>query len=182
MRIIAGRFRGRTIEAPKGRGTRPTTDRVRESLFNWLVHHDDIDLENARIADLFAGTGALGLEALSRGAQFATFVEKDRAALAALRQNITSLKVEDETQILAMDATRLPKAMKPYDIIFLDPPYGSPFGAAALHSARTQNWFKPESFIIWETAANEDLNSAELNLHLSERRRYGDTALNLLHL
>ncbi|MBI5231783.1 MAG: 16S rRNA (guanine(966)-N(2))-methyltransferase RsmD [Coriobacteriales bacterium] len=127
MRIVAGSFRGRRLEAPKGRDTRPTTDRVREALFSTLTSLLGPALGDASVLDAFAGSGALGLEAISRGARSATFIERDRAALAALRANIESLALSERTQVVAGDALasrrieRLPG--RPFSLLLLDPPY-----------------------------------------------------------
>src|SRR5690349_9440951 len=131
MRIIAGRWRGRSIEAPPGLGTRPTADRVRETLFSMLTSRLG-SFENLRVADLFAGSGALGLEALSRGAAHATFVESDAKAAAVIKRNAAKLEAE-EIQLLGGSALALPKA-GPFDLIFADPPYAENSGTAAVQA------------------------------------------------
>ena len=130
MRIIAGKWRGRVIEAPPGRSTRPTADRVRETLFSMLTSRLG-SFEDLRVADLFAGSGALGLEALSRGAQSGTFVENNSAAAAAIRRNADKLGVA--VQVLAGSALSLPGS-EPFDVIFADPPYAPGSGTAAVQS------------------------------------------------
>jgi len=180
MRIIAGEFKGRTIDAPKGRNTRPTTDRIRESLFNWLHHHDDIYLQGAVVGDFFAGSGALGLEALSRGAEFAFFCETDRSALQCLKSNIEKLGVTRRVKIFSCDATRLPKAQKPCDLLFLDPPYGQGLGEKFLRHAMAQGWLHKQSKVILEASSNEITEFKETTIENVETRQYGSSALHLL--
>ncbi len=182
MRIIAGRFRGRAL-APVGKGDsaahlRPTTDRVRESLFNVLAHRHD--LEGARVLDLFAGTGALGLEALSRGAAHVTFVDDGRAAGQLIRRNIELTRSEDQTDLLRRDATRLgscPGANLGCDLVFLDPPYGKSLGQKALAAALEGGWITPEALIVWEESA---AMPAPSGFTLIDTRKYGDTHVTLL--
>lgn len=178
MRIIGGRFRG-TALASVGKGDpgahlRPTSDRVRESLFNVLQggRYDD-PVTGARVLDLFAGTGALGLEALSRGADHATFVETGRAALGLLRQNIAKTRTETETTLIARDATRPgPRDGAGFSLVFLDPPYGKDLGERALSAAAANGWLAPGAMVVWEdSAAKEPLPG----FALLETRRYGDT-------
>lgn len=180
MRIIAGQFRG-TALADVGKGDtaahlRPTSDRVRESLFSMLTHHDVIHA--ARVLDLFAGTGALGLEALSRGAAEVCFVENGRVGQKLLRENIEKLRVEPNTTILRNDATRLgswPNAV--FDLVFLDPPYGKVMGQTALAAARAGGWLAPDAMIVWEE--NAPMN-APLGFERLDKRKYGDTHVTLL--
>lgn len=180
MRIIAGRFRGRAL-APVGKGNsaahlRPTTDRVRESLFNVLAHRHD--LAGARVLDLFAGTGALGLEALSRGADHATFVDDGRAAGQLIRKNIELTRSEGQTDLLRRDATRLgPCPGTVCDLVFLDPPYGQSLGQKALVAAGEGGWIAPEALIVWEESA---AMPAPSGFTLIDARKYGDTHVTLL--
>lgn len=178
MRIIAGRFRG-TALTPVGKGDsaahlRPTSDRVRESLFSMLTHLSAI--EGSRVLDLFAGTGALGLEALSRGASHVTFVENGRTAQRLLRSNIDRLRVEAETRIIRRDATRLTDATEErYDLVFLDPPYGQSMGQNALKT--TANWLHPGALVVWEEATPM---VSPVGFNLQDQRRYGSTWVTLL--
>ncbi|MBM1310198.1 16S rRNA (guanine(966)-N(2))-methyltransferase RsmD [Sulfitobacter mediterraneus] len=180
MRIIAGKYRG-TALANVGKGDtaahlRPTSDRVRESLFSMLTHHDVV--HGARVLDLFAGTGALGLEALSRGATEVCFVENGRVGQKLLRENIEKLRVEAETALMRNDATRLgswPNAA--FDLVFLDPPYGKGMGQTALAAARTGGWLAPDAMIIWEE--NAPMNAPE-GFERLDKRKYGDTHVTLL--
>lgn len=179
MRIIAGRWRGRTLAAV-GKGDtahhlRPTTDRTRESLFGMLAGGRFGDpVTGARVLDLFAGTGALGLEALSRGAEAATFVEQNRAGLKLLEGNIRTL--EAPARLLRCDATRLPPG-EPHNLVFLDPPYGKGLGEKALASALAQGWVAPGALVVWEEAAAQEPPEGFDKL---EDRRYGDTWITIL--
>lgn len=179
MRIIAGEFRGRIIHAPKGMDTRPTTDRVRESLFN-LLEHGVRPLQGARVLDLFAGTGALGLEALSRGGAFCLFVDEAVAARGAIRRNVESLSLTGRTRIWRRDAAnpgrKPPNAGAPYDVIFCDPPYGKGLGQRALEGAARGGWAAPGAIAVLEESAKADVPVPEGWREL-DRRVYGDTAV-----
>jgi len=155
MRIIAGAWRGRTIVAPKGDATRPTADRTREALFSMLTSRLG-DFEGLSVADLFAGSGALGLEALSRGAESCLFVEQDKPALDALRANI--VKLGAKADVRAQSVLTLGPATKPYDLILLDPPYGTGAGAVALERLMRLGWIGPSTWISLETGAKEPVS------------------------
>jgi 16S rRNA (guanine966-N2)-methyltransferase len=183
MRIVAGRLRGKKL-AEVGAGDaaahlRPTTDRVRESLFNLLTsgkHGDPIT--GARVLDLFAGTGALGLEALSRGAAHVTFVDDGTAARALLRENIALCSAQGVAKIYRRNATDLGDApAAPFDLVFLDPPYGEGLGERALASALAGGWIAPGALIVWEENA-PPLPPAGVTL--LDQRRYGGTVVTLL--
>lgn len=180
MRIIAGQFRGVAL-ASVGKGDeaahlRPTTDRVRESLFNVLGNHGVI--EDARVLDLFAGTGALGLEALSRGAAHVAFVDDGRVAQRLIGQNIAKLKVGAHTDVIRRDARKLPgRTGAPFDLVFLDPPYRMGYGAKALVAALDGGWLASEAFIVWEEATPMD---PPAGFAVVDVRRYGDTHITLL--
>ena len=155
MRIIAGKWRGRLLVAPPGQTTRPTAERVRQALFDRLMHAPwggRALLEGARVLDVFAGTGALGLEALSRGAAHATFMEQDRAALTALRTNIAACRAE--ATVVAGDARR-PPAGTPCTLVFLDPPYGHDLVHTTLAALDTAGWVAGDAIVIAEAAAND---------------------------
>lgn len=156
MRIIAGRWRGRPLIAPKGDTTRPTADRTREALFSMLTSRMG-DLEGLAVADLFAGSGALGLEALSRGAASCLFVEQDRNALDALRANAAKLGLE-RPDIRAISALALGMAQRPLDLILMDPPYGTGAGAVALDKMNRQGWVGPATWVSIETDRKEDIH------------------------
>ena len=153
MRIIAGQHRGRRLAAPAGQATRPTADRVRQALFDMLWHAPWAGrerVEDARVLDAFAGTGALGLEALSRGAAAATFLETDRAALAALRANIAACREEARCRVLPADATKPPRAPAPCDLVFLDPPYREGLMETALAGLSAAGWIAPGALVCAE--------------------------------
>ena len=181
MRIIAGKFRG-TALTPVGKGDpaahlRPTTDRVRESLFNVLANHDV--LNGARVLDLFAGTGALGLEALSRGTEAVTFVENGRKALSLLSKNIDRLCASQVTQIVRQDATRLNATTGPgASLVFLDPPYGQGLGEKALERAAKGGWIEENAMIVWEDSTAKTPPSEAYEV--LDQRRYGDSYITLL--
>jgi len=181
MRIIAGKFRGRAL-TPVGKGDpgnhlRPTTDRVRESLFNVVGSgRFGAPFAGTRVLDLFAGTGALGIEALSRGAEFALFVETGRVGQRLIRENLALTGANG--RILPRDATKLgtnPEA--PFDLVFLDPPYGAALGQKALRAARDGGWLAEDALIIWEEGAEQAVPEG---FDLLDRRRYGDTHLAVL--
>jgi 16S rRNA (guanine966-N2)-methyltransferase len=176
MRIVGGKLRSRPLAGPKSDAVRPTADRLRESLFNILTHSYGDPVPGARILDLFAGTGALGLEAISRGAAYALFVDEGIEARALLRDNVESLGLGGVTRIFRRDATRLGPAhpLEPFSLVFLDPPYGKGFAEMALISARDGGWLRPEALIVVEEAADAGFKTPEGFAEL-ERRRYDDT-------
>ena len=158
MRIIAGRWKGRALVAPSGLATRPTSDRARQAIFDQLWHAPWAGravVENAAVLDGFAGTGAMGLEALSRGAARAFFMEQDRAALAALRANIAGCKAGDTCRVIAGDVTAPPIAAAPCTLVFLDPPYGKGLVPRALAALQAKGWIAPGALIIAETGRDE---------------------------
>jgi 16S rRNA (guanine966-N2)-methyltransferase len=160
VRIVAGRHRGRSLVAPQGATTRPTSDRVRQALFDMLWHAPwagRARVEDARVLDAFAGTGALGLEALSRDAAHSVFIEQDKAALAALRTNVAALREADRTRVITGDATRPPRADAPCSLIFLDPPYGKDFVPRALAALGAAGWISPDALVVAEVAKAETL-------------------------
>lgn len=182
MRIIAGAYRGRRLAAvgkgDAGAHLRPTTDRTRESLFNMLAGGRFGDpFRDARVLDLFAGTGALGFEALSRGAAQLTLVDDGRVAGRLIRENIKLLGCGDRARLIAANATRLPPAEAPCDLVFLDPPYGKALGGKALISALAQGWIAPGALVVWEEQSPQE---APEGFDLLETRRYGDTYVTLL--
>src|SRR5437016_1351880 len=146
MRIVGGRLRGRTLAAPRSQAIRPTADRLRESLFNILVHGYGDPVTGARVLDLFAGTGALGIEALSRGAAFALFIDDGAQARALIRENVAALGLGGVSRIFRRDARRLGAAhpVAPFSLAFLDPPYGEGLAEQALASAREGGWLTPD--------------------------------------
>ena len=181
MRIVGGRLRGRALAAPKSHAIRPTADRLREALFNILVHAYDDPVTGARVLDLFAGTGALGLEALSRGAAFALFVDDGAEARALLRENVAALGLGGVTRIFRRDATKLGAAhpIEPFSLVFLDPPYGQGLAEKALAAARAGGWLTPDALIVVEEAAKSGFAAPE-GFDELERRAYDDTMLVVL--
>lgn len=176
MRIVGGQYKGRVIAAPPGRDTRPTSDRARESLFNILAHADwSPGIEGRRVLDLFAGSGALGFEAISRGAVFALFVETDSAARGAIRDNIETLGLFGATRIHRRDATDL--GMKPaglgdpFDLVFLDPPYRKGLGEHAMAALGEGGWITPQAVIMLEVGADETPNLP--GFEVLDEREYG---------
>jgi 16S rRNA (guanine966-N2)-methyltransferase len=178
MRVTGGRFGGRILKAPASRAIRPSADRLREALFNVLVHRPDSRLEGADVIDLFAGTGALGFEALSRGATSALFVDNGVEARALLRANVEALGVAGITRIFRRDATRLGDAPEPgrFRLAFLDPPYGQELAPAALRALRDGAWLGPGALAIVEESADVTLELPD-GFTLDERRVYGDTQI-----
>ncbi len=179
MRIVGGKFRGSAIRAPQGNDIRPTSDRVRESLFNILAHSvDGLSLQGIRVLDLFAGSGALGLEALSRGASFALFVDNDARARGAQRDNIETLGLEGCTRLFRRDALRLGKAgkMGVFPLVFLDPPYGRMLAQKALVGLQQGGWLEKSAICVVEETIEADFEPPEGFDHL-EMRRYGGTKL-----
>ncbi len=183
MRIIAGEWRGRALasvgKGDKGAHLRPTTDRVRESLFSMLAGGRFGDpIPDALVLDLFAGTGALGLEALSRGAAHATFVDDGRPALRLIRDNIAKCGAEARTRVIARDAARLgPNPGAAATLVFCDPPYGKGLGERALAAALAGGWIASGALVVWEESAA--ITPPE-ELHLLDARRYGDTTISVL--
>jgi 16S rRNA (guanine966-N2)-methyltransferase len=178
MRIVGGRLRGRTLAGPKSQTIRPSADRLRESLFNILAHGYGDPIEGARVVDLFAGTGALGLEALSRGAVFVLFVDDGAEARALIRGNVDALGAGGATRIFRRDATKLGPAhpTEPFSLAFLDPPYGRGLAERALASAQAGGWLTPDALAVVEEAADAGFTAPEGFAEL-ERRRYDDTEL-----
>ena len=175
MRIIAGQWRGRKLQAPPGGATRPTADRVREALFSMLASRLG-SFEGLRVADLFAGSGALGLEVLSRGASHCTFVERDPGALEALKANVARLGASAE--VIAISTESLGAATAPCDLVLLDPPYGSGLAGPMLARLMAQGWLAPGCWISVETGRGETVEVAELRLDTV--REIGKAQLTLL--
>ena len=178
MRIVGGRLRGRALIAPASREIRPTSDRLREALFDILAHRYPGLLEGARVVDLFAGSGALGFEALSRGAGFALFVDSGAEARALLRGNVEALALGGVTRIWRADAAKLGRAPAgpPFDLAFLDPPYGQGLASPALASLIMGGWLGPDALAVVEESAKAEIAAPE-GLSLADERTYGDTKL-----
>jgi len=182
MRIVGGRLRGARLVAPGGNSVRPTSDKVRESIFNILTHGiDDFEIERVRVIDLFAGTGALGCEALSRGARFCLFIDDAPASRGLIRQNIENLELTGVTRVFRRNAARLGPAgsVKPFDLLFADPPYGQGLAERALSEAAAGGWLTPGAVCVVEERADADFASPQGFSVLNERR-YGDTVVTFL--
>jgi 16S rRNA (guanine966-N2)-methyltransferase len=176
MRVVGGRLRGRTLASPASRDIRPTADRLRESVFNILKHAYGDPINGARVLDLFAGTGALGIEAISRGAAFALFVDNGAEARALLRNNVAALALGGVTKVFRRDATNLGPAhpVEPFSLVFLDPPYGKGLAEAALNSLREGGWPTPGALVVVEEAKAAGF-AAPVGFEELERRAYDDT-------
>lgn len=178
MRVVGGRLRSRPIAGPKVEGLRPTSDRLREALFNILQHAYGDPVSGARVLDLFAGTGALGIEAISRGAAYALFVDDGVEARALLRNNTEALGLGGTTRIFRRDATKLGPAhpIEAFSLVFLDPPYRKGLAEQALTAAREGNWLKPQALVVVEEATDAVFKTPE-GFEELERRAYDDTEL-----
>ena len=183
MRVVGGRLRSRPIAGPKSDSVRPTSDRLREALFNILTHSYGDPVAGARVLDLFAGTGALGIEAISRGADYALFVDEGVEARALLRDNVESLGLGGVTRIFRRDASRLGPAhpLDPFSLVFLDPPYGKSLAEKSLISARDGGWLMPEALLVVEEAADPGFKAPDGFAEL-ERRRYDDAEFTFVRL
>jgi 16S rRNA (guanine966-N2)-methyltransferase len=180
MRIISGAFKGRKLAALPGFATRPTTDRVRESIFNIIA----ADIENARVLDLFAGTGALGLEALSRGAASAVFIDASDAAIKIICKNIAACRAEAQCRVIRRDIRKNLNFLDPengtFDLVFMDPPYGQNLILPALENLMKKDVMKNPATIIIEHSAREPIPENLPGLHLADRRAYGKTLVSFL--
>jgi 16S rRNA (guanine966-N2)-methyltransferase len=186
MRIVAGRLKGRRIEAPEGSDIRPTSDRARESLFNILAHSprlgadgDGAPIRDAIVLDAFAGCGALGLEALSRGAAHAIFLDNDFKALHSIKANAETLGETANVTILKADATKPPVAARAASLVFLDPPYGKGLAAPALVALTAAGWIAPGAIVSVETGPGEDFAAPDGFIPI-DARRYGKATIALL--
>lgn len=178
MRIIAGRLRGRRLESPRGRGVRPTSDRIRESMFDLLGP----GIEGLRVLDLFAGSGALGIEALSRGAGQALFVERDRQALALLRRNLAACRLEGDARVVAGEVRAFLAADRPgspFDLVLADPPYRRGWPAVIVELLARGGWLGPGGRLVLEAESGAEVPGQEGPLALEKSRRYGNTAVHV---
>ncbi len=183
MRIVGGRNRGRGLLAPKGQTTRPTSDRTRESVFNILNSRLDGGFQGVTVVDLFSGTGALALEALSRGAQYAVLVDNDRSAIKIIDENVQTLGETDNVFLLKRDATQLgalPPHISPAGLVFLDPPYGKDLVEPALTSLRENNWLIEGALCIIEAATKESFE-CPAGFEQIDQRKYGKAAIHILY-
>lgn len=176
MRIVGGSHKGRRLVAPDGRVARPTADRARESLFNILAHSPLVTLEGARVVDAFAGSGALGLEALSRGAGHVTFMERHPASLAAIRTNLAELDAGERASVLRIDATKPPRATMACSLVLLDAPYDQGLSVPCLTGLRAAGWLAPRALVVVEVAAKEAL-AVPPGFQVMDERTYGAARL-----
>ena len=176
MRVVGGRLKGRNLASPSSREIRPTAERLREAVFNILVHAYDDPIDGARVLDLFAGTGALGIEAISRGAAFALFVDNGAEARALLRNNVEALGLGGISKIYRRDATNLGPAhpVEPFQLAFLDPPYGQGFAELALASLRNGKWLSPDALVVVEERTSAAIKAPD-GYDEIERRAYDET-------
>jgi 16S rRNA (guanine966-N2)-methyltransferase len=179
MRIVSGRFKGRTLKAPGDAELRPTSDKVRQAIFNILEHSgfaSDFTLEGVRVVDLFAGTGALGIEALSRGARYCLFIEDAAESRAIIRENVEALGLTGASKIWRRDATSLGAldTLAPFDLAFLDPPYRKGLLAPALKGLASGGWLKAGALVVAEAAEDESISIVE-GYEVLDDRVYGDT-------
>jgi len=178
MRVVGGRLGGRSLKGPRSNDIRPTTDRMRESLFNIIAHGLDVEIEGARVLDLFAGTGANAIEAISRGADFAVMVDIGTEARGLQRENVEALGLGGVTRIMKRDATRLGDVspFEPFQLVFCDPPYGKGLGEAALASALRGGWLAPGALVVLEERAGVEI-ALPVPLEVLDRRAAGETQL-----
>ena len=184
MRIVGGDCKGRKLSAPSGWDTRPTSDRARESLFNILRHGIGVEFEDVRVMDLFAGSGALGLEALSRGAAACTFIDRARSAKRCIEDNLTALALTDRGAVMKLDAANLPPRwadFAPAHLAFLDPPYGQDLATTTLTSLQQGEWLAEKAFIVVETGKTEEF-SAPAPYILADQRTYGPARISFLQI
>ncbi len=181
MRIVGGRLGGRPLAGPKSQNIRPTSDRLRESVFNIVAHRYGDPVTGARVLDLFAGSGALGLEAISRGAAFALFIDEGAEARALIRQNVEALGLGGVTRIFRRDATRLGAVHPnvPFGLVFIDPPYRKGLAERSLVSLRDGGWLAPDALVVVEEAADAGFAAPQGYAEI-ERRRYDDTEFTFL--
>jgi 16S rRNA (guanine966-N2)-methyltransferase len=178
MRIVAGRFKGHAISGPRSMAVRPTSDRLRETLFNVLAHGYGLPEQETRVLDLFAGTGALGLEAMSRGARYCLFVDEGLEARALIRTNTEALGLGGQTRLFKRDATRLGPAgpIQPFDLIFCDPPYARGLAEKALASAAGGGWLAPGALVVIEEAGEVTV-ALPKGFEALDTRDYGESQL-----
>jgi len=178
VRVVGGRFRGRTLAGPKSNAIRPTSDRLRETIFNVLAHGYGDPVEGARVIDLFAGTGAMGIEALSRGAAFCLFVEEGAQARGLIRENVEALGLGGATRLFRRDATRMGAAGQnpPASLVFCDPPYGKDLAPRALKSCADGGWLSPGALVVVEEAQGAGVALPD-GFEELERRDYGETTV-----
>jgi 16S rRNA (guanine966-N2)-methyltransferase len=183
VRIVGGEFRGRALATPRDQAIRPTTDRVREALFNVVAHRYPERLAGARVLDLFAGTGALGLEALSRGAAYCVFIEESAEGRGLIRTNVEAFGLQGRTKIFRRDAAALGDVgtLQPFNLVFADPPYGKGLGERALGSALSGGWLTPDALCVVEEASSAAFDPGPA-FSVVDGRSYGDTVIHFIEI
>ena len=183
MRVVGGKFRGRRLAEPKSQAIRPTTDRNRESLFNILTHHWPEKMNDSRVLDAFAGTGALGCEAVSRGARFAMFIENSVEGRGLLRDNIETLALTGNTKVLKRDATRPGPigTMAPFDLVFADPPYAKSLGEQAVSALLEHGWFADGALLVLEEH-RDHMPALMDGFEKVDERQFGETSIGFFEL
>lgn len=183
MRIVGGEFRGRPLATPRTASIRPTSDRTREAVFNVLAHRFPETLDGARVLDLFAGTGALGLEALSRGASYGVFIEESAEGRGLIRTNVEAFGLTGRSKIFRRDATALGEAgtLAPFNLVFADPPYGKGLGERALQSAKAGGWLAASALCVVEEAAASSFESGS-DFRVLDERSYGETVIRYIEV
>ena len=181
MKIIGGEFSGRVIHSPKGKNTRPTSSRVKESLFNFLIHGFGVDFEGMDVLDIFAGSGSLGIEALSRGARFCNFIDIESQSILAINNNIKSLKLEKKSNVRRSDVIKIDrhvmKDQRPVDIVFSDPPYKDSFKTKiAIEDFAKKGWISKKAIIISESSSRDEVDNIS-GFEISKKKIVGDTQL-----
>lgn len=184
MRIISGKHRGRRIAMTEGVDIRPTSGRTREAIFNILVHGSfgrdgDSPIIGKRVVDIFCGSGGLGLEALSRGAEHVTFIDRNPQSLALARENIEHFKETETTSLIRSDSTQLPPAPFPCTVAFADPPYDKGMAAPALKSLKANGWLEENALVVLELSSHELLHIPE-GYELLDERKYGNSKVLIL--
>ncbi len=177
MRVIAGKYKGALLKRPPESITRPTTDRIREALFNIICHRPDFSLADAHVLDVFSGSGALGIEALSRGAGRVFFVEKNPKALQIIKENVSKLKIQPFCEIFGIDVMWLPVAPHPVDIVFMDPPYHQGLELPTMVYLREQGWIGPKTWIVVEMDKTQKISFEEKKFFIKTLRNYGRTSI-----
>lgn len=177
MRVIAGKYKGAGLKRPPESITRPTTDRIREAIFNIICHQDDFSLVGAHVLDVFSGSGALGIEALSRGASQVYFVEKHPQAVQVIKDNIAKLAIQPFCQLFPIDVKRLPQAKQSMDIIFMDPPYHQDLELSTMALLRDLGWLGPKTWVVIEMDKDDQISFNEKNFSIKTLRNYGRTSI-----
>lgn len=182
MRIIGGKNKGRKLLLPDATYTRPTTDRIRESIFNIIVHHAEINLQGAYVLDGFAGSGAMGLEALSRGAAKVILVEQQPPVFKILKQNVSAIDQGGQIELIQGDLRKIKVARRPMDLVFLDPPYGQGLEFQAISYLKSQGWMNEDTIIIYETDQKTCIDQLQDMVDVMDERSYGGIVIRFMRI